>query len=53
MVNATFHTSHTTDKFNGITWAKDLTSLVVNSALPVTDCTVGLIDRLRVMWSRA
>jgi LmbE family N-acetylglucosaminyl deacetylase len=45
--NATFHTSHTTDKFNGITWAMDLTSLVANSALPVTDYTVGLIDRFK------
>jgi LmbE family N-acetylglucosaminyl deacetylase len=47
LAHATYHTSHATDKFNGITWAMDLTPLVANPALSVADYTVGLIDRFK------
>ena len=47
LAHATYHSSHATDKFNGITWAMDLTPLVVNPSLSVTDYTVGLIERFK------
>ena len=45
--NATFHTSHATDKVTGITWAMDLTPLVADPALDVTAFTLAHIERLR------
>lgn len=45
--NATFHTSHATDKFTEIAWAMDLTPLVTDEKLSVTDFALGTIDRLR------
>ena len=45
--NATFHTSHATDKFTEIAWAMDLTPLVTNEKLSVEEFTLGTIDRLR------
>lgn len=45
--NATFNTSHSTDKFTGITWSMDLTPLVTDPSLDVATYTVGYIDRLR------
>lgn len=45
--NATFHTSHGTDRMTGITWAMDLSPLVMNPALDVTAYTLGYVDRLR------
>ena len=45
--NATFHASHAADELAAITWAMDLTPLVQNAALDVTDYTLGYIDRLR------
>jgi len=45
--NATFHTSHATDKFTEIAWAMDLTPLVADEKLSVEEFTVGTIDRLR------
>ncbi|HVU16469.1 MAG TPA: PIG-L family deacetylase [Candidatus Didemnitutus sp.] len=45
--NATFHTSHATDRMSGITWAIDLTPLVVNPSLDLTEFTLAYIDRLR------
>jgi LmbE family N-acetylglucosaminyl deacetylase len=47
LAHATFHTSHSTDKFAGITWAMDLTPLVADPTLDVADFTLGHIDRLR------
>ncbi len=47
LAHATFHTSHATDRFAGITWAMDLTPLVADPALSVTDFTLAHIDRLR------
>ena len=45
--NATFHTSHATDKFTEIAWAMDLTPLVADEKLSVREFTVGRVDRLR------
>jgi LmbE family N-acetylglucosaminyl deacetylase len=45
--NATFHTSHATDRMSGITWAIDLTPLVADPALDVGAFTLAYIDRLR------
>lgn len=45
--NATFHTSHATDRLTAITWAMDLTPLIDDPALSVRDFTVAHIDRLR------
>jgi LmbE family N-acetylglucosaminyl deacetylase len=45
--NATFHTSHATDKVEGITWAIDLTPLVTDHALDVTAYTLAYVERLR------
>jgi LmbE family N-acetylglucosaminyl deacetylase len=45
--NATFHTSHATDRFTGITWAMDLTPLIADPALSIEKFTTGFIDRLR------
>ena len=45
--NATFHTSHATDKFTEIAWAMDLTPLVADEKRSVEEFTVGTIDRMR------
>lgn len=45
--NATFHTSHATDKMTGVTWAMDLTPLLADPALDPLEFTLGYIDRLR------
>lgn len=44
--HATFHTSHATDNFKGITWAMDLTPLVTSPELPVEDYVAAFISRL-------
>ena len=45
--NATFHTSHATDRMAGITWALDLTPLVQNETLSPLDFVQNHVDRLR------
>ncbi len=45
LANATYHTSHATDKCQGISWAMDLTPLVLDPALSVADYTQSLIQR--------
>ncbi len=45
--NATFHTSHATDKMSGITWAMDLTPLVKDDTLSVEAFAVAHIERLK------
>lgn len=45
--NATFHTSHATDRFTEIAWAMDLTPLVTDEKLSVAEFALGHIDRLR------
>lgn len=47
LANATFHTSHATDKSTGLTWAIDLTPLLLNPSLSLEAYTVAAIDRLR------
>lgn len=45
--NATFHTSHATDRVSGITWAMDLTPLLLNPSLSLEALTTAHIERLR------
>lgn len=45
--NATFHTSHATDRMQGITWAMDLTPLVQNETLSPLDFVQKHVERLR------
>ncbi len=47
LANATFHTSHATDRLAGITWAMDLTPLVKDPTLSLRDYALGYIDRLK------
>jgi LmbE family N-acetylglucosaminyl deacetylase len=47
LANATFHTSHATDRANAVTWAMDLTPLIHDAKLSVEKFTIGHIDRLR------
>jgi hypothetical protein len=47
MANATYHTSHATDKSTALTWAMDLTPLIVDNALSLEDYVAGFIDRLK------
>ena len=47
LANATFHTSHATDRANALTWAMDLTPLVRDPKLSVEKYTLGYLDRLR------
>ena len=47
IAHATYHTSHATDQFQGITWAMDLTPLVQNPELSLADYTQGFVDRLK------
>lgn len=47
LANATFHTSHATDRATALTWAMDLTPLVHDDKLSVEKYTLGHIDRLR------
>jgi LmbE family N-acetylglucosaminyl deacetylase len=47
LANATFHTSHATDRATALTWAMDLTPLVLDDTLTVEKFTLGHIDRLR------
>lgn len=44
LAHATYHTSHSTDKFAGITWAMDLTPLVTNPELSIVDYAVAKIE---------
>ncbi len=44
--NATFHTSHTADRLEAITWAMDLTPLVKDEKLDIAAFTLAHIDRL-------
>jgi LmbE family N-acetylglucosaminyl deacetylase len=47
VAHATYHTSHATDQFQGITWAMDLTPLVNDPSLSLADYTLGYVERLR------
>jgi len=45
--NATYHTSHASDRTAGITWAIDLTPLVQDVSLDVAAYTLAYVERLR------
>lgn len=45
LANATFHTSHATDRLTGITWAVDLTPLLDDGAPSLAHFTARHIDR--------
>ena len=47
LAHATFATSHATDKLAGITWAMDLTPLLLDPTRDVADFTLDHIERLR------
>jgi LmbE family N-acetylglucosaminyl deacetylase len=47
LANATFFTSHATDRATALTWAMDLTPLVRDPKLSVEKYTLGYIERLR------
>jgi LmbE family N-acetylglucosaminyl deacetylase len=47
LANATFFTSHATDRATALTWAMDLTPLVRDPKLSVEKFTLGYLDRLR------
>lgn len=47
LAHATFHTSHATDRLQGITWAMDLTPLVNDPALDVAAFTLAHLEHLR------
>jgi LmbE family N-acetylglucosaminyl deacetylase len=47
VANATFHLSHAADQGTAVTWAMDLTPLVLNDRLTLREYTLGYVDRLR------
>jgi LmbE family N-acetylglucosaminyl deacetylase len=47
IAHATYHTSHATDQFQGITWAMDLTPLVHQPELSIADYTRQHIERFQ------
>jgi LmbE family N-acetylglucosaminyl deacetylase len=47
IANATYHMSHATDQFQGISWAMDLTPLVLNPELSIADYTRQHIERFQ------
>ncbi len=47
LANATFHTSHATDRAQAVTWAMDLTPLVNDDKLSVEKFALAHLDRLR------
>lgn len=44
--NATYFDSHTTDKTSLLTFAMDLTPLVMDDSLSIEDYTLGYVNRL-------
>ena len=47
IAHATYHTSHATDQFQGITWAMDLTPLVQDPGLSIAEYTRQHIERFQ------
>lgn len=45
--NATFHTSHASDTFTEVTWGLDLTPLILDETLSVSEFVQARVDRLR------
>jgi len=48
LANATFFDSHSADDETGINWSMDLSPLVPNEYLDITEYTLGYVDRLKV-----
>jgi LmbE family N-acetylglucosaminyl deacetylase len=46
LANATFHASHSTDKFSGITWAMDLTPASRDGGPSIREIAASLVSRL-------
>jgi LmbE family N-acetylglucosaminyl deacetylase len=47
IAHATYHTSHATDQFQGITWGIDLTPLVNDPKLSIADYTLQFVERFK------
>ena len=47
LANATYFASHDTDDFDGINYAMDLTPLIEDPSLSVTEYTIGAIERFK------
>jgi hypothetical protein len=47
LANATFHTSHATDRATALTWAMDLTPLMRDDKLSLEKLTLAHLDRFR------
>ena len=47
LAHATFDTPHAVDRMKGITWAMDLTPLILDPQLDVSTYTLSYVDRLR------
>jgi LmbE family N-acetylglucosaminyl deacetylase len=47
IAHATYHTSHATDQFQGITWAMDLTPLVQDPSLSLAEYTARYLERFK------
>jgi LmbE family N-acetylglucosaminyl deacetylase len=47
LAHATYHASHATDKFTGLSWAMDLTPLVTNPSLSVRDYARSYVERFQ------
>jgi LmbE family N-acetylglucosaminyl deacetylase len=47
IAHATYHTSHATDQFQGISWGMDLTPLVHDAELSIADYTLQHIERFQ------
>lgn len=47
LANATFHTSHATDRVSAITWAMDLTPLVQDDSRSLLDFVANHVERFR------
>ena len=45
--NATFHTSHATDRSSAMTWAMDLSPVVADGSLSLSQFTLDHVERLR------
>ncbi|MEP4076613.1 PIG-L deacetylase family protein [Haloferula sp.] len=48
LANATFFDSHAADSETGFTWAMDLSPLVHDENLDITDFTLGYVERLKL-----
>ena len=47
IAHATYHTSHSTDQYQGLTWAMDLTPLIADPTLSIADYTRGFLERFQ------